>query len=197
MFQNKKSVVRKLIVAYSIYWRDNDSMKKGIFFGLIVIVSTTLILLGIVNAKGNGVQTAANITTTTSTVFIHNINESNGKTLLTADEIQWYEGEEANKQFREHESDAEDQDALDGYYIVNDNSELQFLRISSNAQVYMQIYNRPGVDAEPELIPNESISLKQFIALFNQKNGLDLREYPFHLTIQNGEVVKIVQQFIP
>jgi hypothetical protein len=171
-------------------------MKKSILFGLILIVSTTLILLGFANAKGNGVQTAANITTTASTVFINNINETNGKTSLTADEIQWYEGEAANKQFRQHEKDAEVQEAPDGYYIVNDKINLQLLPISSNVQVFMQIYDRPG-EGEPELIPNESISLKQFKALFNQMDRLDLRDYPFHLTIKNGEVIKIVQQFIP
>jgi hypothetical protein len=168
-------------------------MKKGLFFGLMVIVSTTLILFGYANAKGNGVRTAANNTTTTSTVFINYIDG----TSLGVDEIQWYVGEEADKQFREHEGDAEVQGALDGYYIVNDNSDQQVLQISANVQVFMQIYNRPGEEAEPELIPNESISLKQLKALFNQKDGLDMREYPFHLTIQNGEVVRIVQQFIP
>jgi hypothetical protein len=186
-----------LTVAYSIYWRDNDSMKKSILFGLILIVSTTLILLGFANAKGNGVQTAANITTTVSTVFINNINETNGKTTLKADEIQWYEGEDANKQFREHENDAEVLEAPDGYYIVNDKIDLQLLRISTNVKIFMQIYDRPGVEGEPEIVPNESVSLKQFKALFNQMDRLDLRDYPFHLTIQNGEIIKIVQQFIP
>jgi hypothetical protein len=196
MFQNKISVVRKEVVAYSIYWRDNDSMKKRVSLGLIVIVSTTL-LLGFANAKGNGGQKAATNTTTTSTVFIHNINETNGQLSLTTDKINWYEGDEADKQFREHEGDTDEQEALDGYYIVNDNSDLQDLRVSPNAEVIMQIYDQPDVNAEPKLIPNESISLKQFKALFNQMNRLDLRDYPFHLTILNGEVVKIVQQFIP
>jgi hypothetical protein len=171
-------------------------MKKSILFGLILLVSTTLILLGFANAKGNSVQTAANITTT-STVFINNINETMGKSSLIADEIQWYEGEEANKQFRKHENDDEVQVAPDGYYIVNDKINLQLLPISSNVQIFMQIYDQPGVKGEPELIPNESISLKQFKALFNQMDSLDLRDYPFHLTIKNGEIVKIVQQFIP
>ncbi|QGQ98631.1 hypothetical protein EHS13_28995 [Paenibacillus psychroresistens] len=171
-------------------------MKKRIFLGLIVLVSTTLIL-GLANAKGNvGHKTPTN-TTTNSTVFIHNINEANGQLLLTSDEIQWYEDEEANLQFREHEEDANEQEALDGYYIVNDNSELQSLRISPNAEVIMQIYDQPGVTAEPELNPDEAVSLKQFKALFNQMDRLDLRDYPFHLTIKNGEVIKIVQQFIP
>jgi hypothetical protein len=171
-------------------------MKKGVLFGLVMIVSSTLILIGFANAKENSVQTPAN-NTTNLTVFIHNINETNDTTTIMADEIQWYEGEEANKQFHKHESDAGDLEAPEGYYIVNDNLDLQLLRISANAQVFMQIYGKPGIEAEPELIPNESISLKQFKALFNQMDRLDLRDYPFHLTIQNGEVVKIVQQFIP
>jgi hypothetical protein len=171
-------------------------MKKRIFLGLIVLVSTTLIL-GFADVKGSGGLKATSNTTTTSTVFIHNINETNGQLSLTTDEIHWYEGEAANKQFREHEGDAEEQKALDGYYIVNDNVDLKDLRISANAQVIMQIYDQPGVSAEPELIPNQSISLKQFKSLFSQMDRLDLRDYPYHLTIQNGVVVKIVQQFIP
>jgi hypothetical protein len=196
MFQNKKSVVRNETVEYSKYWRDHDSMKKGIFFGLILMASTTLLLIGFANAKGNGALAGASNKTTTSTVFIHTINDSNGTTSIMADDIQWYEGEEANKQFREHEGDSDVQEAIDGYYIVNDSMDLESLKIAADAQVLMQIYDRPSEETEPDLVPNESISVKQFIALFNQMDGLDMRDYPFHLTIQHGEIVRIVQQFV-
>ncbi|MEX2461128.1 MAG: hypothetical protein WD469_07470 [Paenibacillaceae bacterium] len=170
-------------------------MKKSMLFVLIMMASTTLLLLGFTNAKGNGAQAEASNTTTTS-VFIHLINETNGTTSIMADDIQWFEGEEANKQFREHEGDSEVQVAIDGYYIVNDSLDLQSLKIAANAQVFMQIYDRPNEQSKPDLVPNESISLTQFIALFDRKGGLDMRDYPFHLTMKHGEIVRIVQQFI-
>lgn len=168
-------------------------MKKGMFVGLILMASTSLLLLGFANAKGNGTQIRME-PATQSSVFIHTITETNGTTSITADDIQWYEGEEANKQFREHEGDVGVLEAPDGYYIVNDRSELESLKIAADAEVLMQIYDRPGDEAE--FIPNQSITLKQLTALFNQKGGLDMRDYPFHLTIQHGEVVKIVQQYV-
>ena len=168
-------------------------MKKGIILGFVVAASTSLLLLGLANARGNGTQVRASSSSQT-TVYIHTITEANGTTSITADDIQWYAGEEANKQFRKHEADADVTEAPDGYYIVNDSSELESLKIAGDAEILMQIYDRPG--HESEFNPNESITLKQLTALFNQKDGLDMRDYPFHLTIQHGEVVKIVQQYI-
>jgi len=160
-------------------------MKKGIFLGLILLASTSLLLLGFANAKGNGTQ---------STVYIHSLIETNGTTSITADAIQWYEGEEANKQFRLHEGDMDMFVAPDGYYIVDDSSSLESLKIAADAEILMQIYDRPG--EETEYSPNQAITLKQLIALFNQQGGLDMRDYPFHLTIEHGEVVKLVQQYV-
>jgi hypothetical protein len=168
-------------------------MKKGLFMGLILLASTSLLLLGFANAKGNGAQ-VRDASATQSTVFIHNLTEADGTTSITADAIQWYEGEEANKQFREHEGDMDMLEAPDGYYIVDDSSDLESLKIAADAEILMQIYDRPG--EKSVFSANQSITLKQLIALFNQKDGLDMRDYPFHLTIQHGEVVKLVQQYV-
>jgi hypothetical protein len=172
-------------------------MRKKIAFILIIMASTTLLLLGLVNAKGSGTQKIES-SIETPTVFIQTIDEINGITSLKADDILWYEGEEANQQFRIHESDAEIQEAPDGYYIVNDSPKLRTLEIAQDAIILMQIYDRQGNNKAPDIIPNESISLQKFISLFDQKDGygLNMQDYPFHLTIENGKVVKIVQQFI-
>jgi hypothetical protein len=131
------------------------------------------------------------------TVFIHNLALTQGFPTITADEVLWFEGVEADKQFMLHEQDAGFEQAPDGYYIINDSPKLHTLEVSNNAVVLMQIYDHPGDDKAPEISANEKVSVPQFIKLFKQNEVLDMRDYPFHLTIENGKVVKIVQQFIP
>jgi hypothetical protein len=163
--------------------------------------ATSLLILSLATAKDDGIllpHGSSDYASEIQTVFIHNIDEIDGITSITVDEILWFEGAEADKQFAAHERDAGIEQAPDGYYIINDNPKLHTLAVSKNADVLMQIYDRPGDnDKSSDIIPNEKVTLKQFNTLFKKNNVLDMRDYPFHLTIQNGKIVKIVQQFIP
>ena len=126
-----------------------------------------------------------------------NIIEKNGKHVITYDEINWYEGEQATEQFLAHEGDSGLDSPPDGYYIVNDNRELSELPIADNAQVLMQIYNRTGNINEADIVWNESITLDKFITILNEDDGFNLRDFPYHFTVQDGQIVRIVQQYIP
>jgi hypothetical protein len=174
-------------------------MRKIILFCLIIMSAASLLILSLANAKGDAVppKESSDNASETQTVFIHRIDEIDGITSMTADEVLWFEGAEADKQFVAHEQDAGIEQAPDGYYLINDSPNLHTLEVSKNAVVLMQIYDRPGDDKSPELVPNEKVTLQQFITLFQQNEVLDMKDYPFHLTIQNGKIVKIVQQFIP
>jgi hypothetical protein len=133
----------------------------------------------------------------TRAAYIDTIYQQNGKIYVTADFIDWYEGEEANKKFREIEKDPEMTEAPDGYYIVNDDTQLQTFEVAADAEVLMQFYNRTGNLDEAGTKWNEEMTVAKFISLFSDDLEMNMKDFPYHLAIQNGHIVKITQQFIP
>lgn len=133
----------------------------------------------------------------TKAAYIDRLYQNDGRTYLDVDFIDWYEGEDANRVFREREQDPEMTEAPDGYYIVNDDTRLQSLEIAADTKVFMQIYNRTGNIEEADTVWNEQISVAKFISLFTEPSGMDMKDFPYHLTIENNRIVKITQQFIP
>ncbi|WP_379160161.1 hypothetical protein [Paenibacillus sp. sgz5001063] len=133
------------------------------------------------------------------TVYIHELKTKDGHTTMTADQIEWYEGTEADRIFaeREPESAAELGGALDGYYIVNDSDSLTSYPVADNAAVTMQIYDHTGNLEDLDIRWNESITLHKFLAEFAKKDVFDLSQSPYHITIQDGKVTSIVQQYTP
>jgi hypothetical protein len=134
----------------------------------------------------------------TRAAFIDRIYQQDGKEYIQADFIEWYEGEAANEVFRQRESDSGMTEAPDGYYIVNDDPQLETVEIDKDAKVYMQIYNRTGNVEEADTVWNEQISLDQFVAMLNDSESeMNLKQFPYHFTMENGTISKITQQFIP
>ncbi|WP_308637963.1 hypothetical protein [Paenibacillus silvisoli] len=133
----------------------------------------------------------------TITAYISGMNEQGGKLLLLADPIAWYEGEAADAVFVKEEPEAGLDYAPDGYYIVNDDETAEALEVDPKAAVIMQIYDRGGslVNAGAEW--NQAISLGKFESIYHSDGLIDVSQYPYHLTLKNGKVVRIVQQFIP
>ncbi|ANE47626.1 hypothetical protein SY83_16545 [Paenibacillus swuensis] len=129
------------------------------------------------------------------TAYIEQIPTQNGKAYVVADYIEWYEGASADRIFMQNEPDSGLDGAPDGYYIVNDNTKLRKLTISPNAEVIMQFYNRTGNIEDAEIVLNERISLTKFRKLMTTDETV--RDFPYHLVVKNGVVVKIIQQFIP
>jgi hypothetical protein len=135
--------------------------------------------------------------TETQTAYINQIVERNGKVTIDADNIQWFEGEQANQKFREIEKDPDMTEAPDGYYIVNDDTTVRTLEVADNATVLMQIYNRTGNIDEADIVWNEQITLGKFVDILKDDSEWDLKDFPYHLIVKNGVVVQIVQQYIP
>lgn len=133
------------------------------------------------------------------TVYIHAIDTISGKTTLTGDEIEWYEGAAADAVFaeREPESAAEIGGAPDGYYIVNDSDSLNTYTVAPDAKVTMQIYDHTGNLEDLDVNWNEALTLEKFIQEFAKKDVFDLSQSPYHLTIEDGQIVSIVQQYTP
>ncbi|WNS46747.1 hypothetical protein [Paenibacillus sp. MMS20-IR301] len=160
-----------------------------LFLSLVTTASTTMKTANAESSEG----------TTHLTVYIHALETLNGHTTLTGDEIAWYEGAAADAVFaeREPEAAAEIGGAPDGYYIVNDSDSLAAYPVAPDAKVTMQIYDHTGNLEELDIRWNEALTLKQFIHEFAKTDVFDLSQSPYHLTIQNGEIVSIVQQYTP
>ncbi|MGF7033363.1 hypothetical protein J2T17_004287 [Paenibacillus mucilaginosus] len=114
---------------------------------------------------------------------------------LTADYIQWFEGTEADRVFAEKEPDSGLSAAPNGYYIVNENPKLRTLPVHPDVQVLMQIYNRTGEPGGAGIQWNEEVSLQRFTEILKAEPYL--QEYPYHLVVKNGQVVRMIQQYIP
>ncbi|MGN7456860.1 hypothetical protein ACTHPH_18795 [Paenibacillus pasadenensis] len=170
-------------------------MKKS----LISILATASILfyfISTANAVGGDYQPVQK-TADTQTDYIESITHKEGKWYITVDPIEWYEGKEADEQFLKHEPDSGLDGAPDGYYIVNDDTTATTYEISPDAAVLMQLYDRTGDPAELETQWNEPVALDEFAKLYAKNDVLDLADFPYHLTVKDGVVTKIVQQFIP
>ncbi|WP_058303650.1 hypothetical protein [Gorillibacterium timonense] len=164
---------------------------KRILYGSL----TAVLLLSMVStANAVGKRSSVGATPeTTVTVLISSLENKNGQLILTADPIEWYQGAEADKVFaeRDPEGAAEIGRVPDGYYIVNDEKTLETFDVSAQAQVLMQLY-------DPYTIKwNEEITLNQFIEALDGKGTPDQKAFPYHLTLKDGKVVKIVQQYTP
>ncbi|MWV44253.1 hypothetical protein GRF59_11475 [Paenibacillus sp. HJL G12] len=135
----------------------------------------------------------------TVTVLISTIQNENGQLSIQADPIEWYEGAAADQKFLEREKDAAEElgGAPDGYYIVNDDNTLQTYEVAPNAQVLMQIYDHDGTYEGMDIQWNEAVSLDKYLAIMHNDKLMDMKTFPYHLIIQDGKVVKIVQQYIP
>ncbi|UPK46434.1 hypothetical protein [Paenibacillus pabuli] len=131
------------------------------------------------------------------TAYVEDIQHEDGKLYLIVDKIGWYQGAEADKVFEQRNPDSGIDGAPDGYYIVNDSKEQEKVEVSSNAEVLMQLYDRDGTVSGTNIQWNESVALSKFESLYDNTNILDLSVFPYHLTVQDGKVTKIVQQYIP
>jgi len=170
-------------------------MKRRVL-GVSVAIVGLLVFISTAYASSNSYQPVVK-TPETITVFINQIDNNGGKVSLQADEIQWYEGKEADKVFQEREQDSGLDGPPDGYYIVNDDKQVKTLEVDPNAVVLMQIYDRTGNIYNVTTEWNQAIPLAKFETIYHANKLLDVSTYPYHLTIKDGKVVKIVQQFIP
>ncbi|RCX16715.1 hypothetical protein DFP94_11162 [Fontibacillus phaseoli] len=131
------------------------------------------------------------------TVYIDRLNLGSDGGEITVDPIQWYTGEEAEAVFAKLEPDAGIDGPPDGYYIVNEDERLEHYPVAKNTQVLMQIYDRTGIVEDAEISWNEPVTLEKLASLLRYADVFDVSLFPYHLTIENGQVTGIVQQYVP
>lgn len=133
------------------------------------------------------------------TVYIHSLQPDGNKVILTADEINWYEGAEADRVFAQREPEAAQEigGAPDGYYIVNDSDTLTEYPLAEHVDIKTQIFDHTGNPGDLDIIWNEAVDLNTFLNKFGDTDVVDLSQFPYHITVQDGKVTAIVQQYIP
>ncbi|AZK48878.1 hypothetical protein EIM92_05805 [Paenibacillus lentus] len=136
-------------------------------------------------------------TSDTKVVYIEQLNTLADGNVLFVDEIEWYEGEEAEQAFLEHEPDAGIDGPPDGYYIVNEDIKLTSYRIAEDVRIFMQIYDRTGNIEDMDIRWNELVTMEQFKGIVQNTEWIDVKDFPYHITVKDGTVVQIVQQYIP
>lgn len=168
-----------------------SAWKLGTMMLLVLIMMTTV---GVASSNQyEPVPDASN----QEAAYINNLEIRDGKVYLQVDPIEWYEGEEANQVFREREQDPEMTEAPDGYYIVNDSEEQIELPVADDAEVLLQIYDHTGRYEDAQISWNQLVDLSKFINIYKKDDIVDMKWFPFHLTIEDGTVVKIIQQYVP
>jgi hypothetical protein len=172
--------------------------KMTVFASLMIVFLLGLVVTSTSAVGSDNEYKPVPQTEDTVTAMLSTIGNKNGHLYVTVDPIEWYEGAAADKKFLEREPDAEDLGgAPDGYYIVNDDETLETYEIAPDAEVLMQLYDHDGTYEGMNIQWNEPVSLNKFLAIYHNDKLLDIRSFPFHLTVKDGKVVKVVQQYIP
>ncbi|WP_379136212.1 hypothetical protein [Paenibacillus sp. sgz500958] len=173
-------------------------MKKYVF-ALPFAVLLSLSLITTASTVGTQVDAEAGEASQNLTVYIQSLHTDNKGLSITTDEIEWYEGESAAIIFaeREPEAAAELGGPPDDYYIVNDSDLLTTYPVADDATVTMQMFDHTGQMEDLDIQWNESLPLQQFSEEFGKTDIIDLSGFPYHITIKNGVITSIVQQYIP
>ncbi|CAM3938362.1 hypothetical protein COLU111180_15535 [Cohnella lubricantis] len=173
-----------------------DTMRKGSAPWAFLLAVVCVLPLQAVNADENRYEPVPK-SEGMQTVYIADVENRGGRTYLKVDSIEWYEGEAANEAFREHEQDPDVTEAPDGYYIVNDAEDWHTYELAPDADIHMQFYNRTGDWTEAVAVWDEKIDAPAFVSLFTPDDEEIMEGFPYHVTVENGKIVKLVQQFIP
>ncbi|MNH91115.1 hypothetical protein D3C73_436660 [compost metagenome] len=169
---------------------------KKLWLTFLLAACLTISVSGMAIAQSDGGYVPVPKSENTHPSYINFILTQDDKTYIVADYIDWYFGEEAKEIFAQREPDAGIDSPPNDYYIVNDNPMLRIFEVEKSAEVLMQLYNRDNTDeGAMDIIWNEQITLDKFNNIYASEEALS--EFPYHLTIKDGKIVKIVQQFIP
>ena len=168
----------------------NGRAKRWVYGAAAVI----LLVSAVSTAQAVGKRSpAGSAPESTVTVMISSLESKDGTLVLTGDPIDWYFGKEADRVFAERDPEGAKEigGAPDGYYIVNDDKTLETYEVSPEAEVLMQLYRPDAIQW------NEKIELSEFTRLLQDKTDIDQSAFPYHLTLKDGKIVKIVQQYTP
>lgn len=111
--------------------------------------------------------------------------EVGGRT-VTFDLVQWFQGDAAARAAAE---DGEESPPPNDYYIRNVNSRLRTLPVRSDAPITVNVLAAQSTGSSTKDV---SVTLDELASYFPNSGTA-----PFWLTVEQGQVTKIAQQFLP
>ena len=123
---------------------------------------------------------------------VYLVNIDAGANLITFDLIEFLTGDAANKAWQKANPNSGEDSPPNDYFIVNDNPQLRTLPVTGDASVHV-LKNDGG---SPESYAINFFDLSGYLAK-TKTDDRRLSYNPFWLSVQNGQIVKIDEQFVP
>jgi hypothetical protein len=117
--------------------------------------------------------------------------------VVSADYVQWFTGEEANVAAREDGAILEDETVPNDYYIRNDNPQIRQLALAQAAPIVLQACFDPG-----PCVTTVGVTAEEWTELVGGGAPDGWTWYgggalPFWLTLRDGDIVQVVEQYLP
>jgi hypothetical protein len=127
--------------------------------------------------------------------YIKKVYIKGGKSYLDIDYIQWLTGDAAEKAMRQDGECPKTGECivLNDYYIRNLNPLMRTFEISPDVTITMQTYDMETTGQ----VQAESINLSQFGQIWNGSMKPNLKSVPYIVEIQNQQITKINEQYVP
>ncbi|WP_409297037.1 hypothetical protein V1498_04125 [Peribacillus sp. SCS-26] len=127
------------------------------------------------------------------TTYLNSVKTTSKGIYAKADYIQWFRGEQANKEAFKDKACYWDRGkcyAMDDYYIRNVNPKIRTLPVSKKAVITMVTYQIEKTNN----IKKQKVSMAVFLKEMKKSR---YRDIPFHIVLKNGVITKITEQYIP
>ena len=129
--------------------------------------------------------------------FIKNLEEQAGFVNISFDQAEWFDGIEAEKAFREDGLCADPEHGCElpnGFYIRDFDDETVSLQVSEQVVIVMQTLSHRS---DGTFNSDEKIDLDRFRKAYNSESTAHLRLVPYWITVKNGIVITIREQYVP
>ena len=129
--------------------------------------------------------------------FIKDLDEQAGSFFISFDQAEWFNGNEAEKAIREDGLCADPEHGCElpnGFYIRDLDDETVSLQVSEQVFIVMQTLSHRS---DGTFNSDEKIDLDRFRKAYNSESTAHLRLVPYWITVENGIVITIREQYVP
>lgn len=132
----------------------------------------------------------------TKTGFIKYIKKKNNKTIIFMDNIEFYLGEDAKKEyFKDHQETSEDEWGHD-YYYRNIEPKIIPYELSKDAEIYICEFAINPSTNSLNLVPISVDTLKTYVNN-SRKEHLDERAFLFSFQLKDNKITELKMQYTP
>lgn len=129
--------------------------------------------------------------------YIENLNARDGSLYITFDQAEWLDGAEAERAIREDGLCADPEHGCEppnNFYIRNQDDETVVFRVSEQVVLIMQTLSHLP---DGSYNSDEMIDINKFRRVVRCACSSHLRSVPYWITVENGVVTAIKEQYVP